>query len=317
MYKVLLLLIVFCFLGGSIAASCDSFFHDLPWPEPQGLAGVKTVKLCQTQGSRKRSLYATLFSTDHRIPIYAANVVRLRKNRKIHQRPAGSLWKRVASNLCTGSQPKGTLYSAITTVDSGTLNLCKKWQAVDSDYFKNGLGLDRGHLTPNHINAGDVQKQQATFTLTNAAPQFAGFNRFAWRIYECMIENAIPLLAENERVYILTGVGGEVLNPDGTYLRLKNRVHVPGYFFKAVCYPGNPSKNKLPWGFAVVKTNEPKWETPGTQNFMTLQKFADNHFVDSPFGPECMGAKYGRFKAVFKAWYSIMKANCLKKPYSG
>ena len=36
------------------------------------------------------------------------------------------------------------------------------------------------------MNNHDAEAQDATFTLTNVAPQFSRFNELAWREYECL-----------------------------------------------------------------------------------------------------------------------------------
>jgi len=36
------------------------------------------------------------------------------------------------------------------------------------------------------VNNHDAEAQDATFTLTNVAPQFSRFNELAWREYECL-----------------------------------------------------------------------------------------------------------------------------------
>ena len=36
------------------------------------------------------------------------------------------------------------------------------------------------------VNNHDPEAQDATFTLTNVAPQFSRFNELAWREYECL-----------------------------------------------------------------------------------------------------------------------------------
>ena len=43
------------------------------------------------------------------------------------------------------------------------------------------------------MNNHDVEAQDATFTLTNVAPQFSRFNELAWREYECLGADSINI----------------------------------------------------------------------------------------------------------------------------
>ncbi|KAI2644831.1 Nuclease [Labeo rohita] len=59
-------------------------------------------------------------------------------------------------------------------------NIIKRYQAISSDYSNSGY--DRGLLNPNSFHCEESRK--ATFTLTNAAPIDAGFNRIHWKNWE-------------------------------------------------------------------------------------------------------------------------------------
>ena len=291
--------------------ACKHFFNGAPWPHFKGSSYSTTVQLCQTQGSDTTPLYATLYDTSQKIPVYSANKVILDPKKKTHKRPGGYLWKRVASNLCGNSLPSGTIFSAIKTVSAATLDDCERWQAVDNDYYKNGLDLDRGHLSPNSINSRNIKKQWATFTLTNAAPQYSGFNRNLWRVYECITEQAILQLVPNEPVFIITGVAGKAKDQNGKALKLRNRVQVPGSFWKAVCYPGNRHQNKPAWGYAITKNNDKIVRTPSASNYMTLKEFSRRHFDDAPFSPECLRADFGKFEElVFPNFSKFITTHC-------
>ena len=299
-------------------ASCEEYFQGKPWPRPKGTRSP--VKLCQTQSENDSSptkqisanpivFYATLFDTYRRTPLYSANRVKLSLKEHHVTRPSSNLWKRVATGLCDNSIPQTAIYSNIANVDKSTLESCKKLQAVDDDYH-NDMDLDRGHLSPSHINGVDIAKQKSTFTLTNAAPQYAKFNRNSWRFYEGFTESFIRKHAPEEYVYIMTGVFGAALDQNGDEIWLygntpNKRVKVPGYYWKAVCYPGNKQLNKKPWGFAFVKENINETVNHDFKSYISLKEFAQKYFEDLPFGPECMNTSPKVLKSLFSDWFEF------------
>ena len=288
----------------SNVVECNQYFHGKPWPQLKNTSNQHLVRLCQSKQGYDSSImleraekpitfYATLFDTYRRTPLYSANVVQLSARMPNYSRPAAYLWKRVAAGLCHISIPQTAIYSDITFVNASTLESCKNLQAIEADYYRNNMNLDRGHLSPSHINCRNKAKNVATFTLTNAAPQYARFNRYSWKDYELHIEKLIRKLAPEEPVYILTGISGSALDKNGKEIWLfgnttKKRVKVPGYYWKAVCYPGNEKLNKTAWGFAYVKKNIDKVLSPNYKSYITLKKFAQKYFKDPPFGPKCM-----------------------------
>ena len=298
------------------SASCDWFFNGDPWPAMKRSSKSENVRLCQTVRDSKIPLYATLFDTEFRRPVYSANRVRLDPNATVNARPKNkNLWKRVASNLCGNTLPTQTIYSAIRLVyKAGTFKKCKRWQAVNDDYSNNGLNLDRGHLSPSSINSRNKQKQLATFTLTNVAPQFSEFDNKSWKTYECVTEKSILQLVPKEPVFIITGVYGAARDQNKKALWLKKRVLVPGRYWKAVCYPGNSDANKPAWGYtryAIVQKNENEEKVPDYRNYVPLDKFAENYFEDNPFGSDCMKATFGKFgEEVLDNWNNFISTHC-------
>ena len=167
-------------------------------------------------------------------------------------------------------------------------------------------------MAPCKINSRNQAKQWSTFTLTNAAPQYPKFNSHTWRIYECVTETSILQLVPNEPVYIITGVVGAAKDRNNQSIKLKNRVLVPGRFWKAVCYPGNGTKEA--WGYAIVDENKFSSSKPDPSKYKTLRKFAKEYFADPPFGPECMEASFGEFgKYLFPSQWNITVRNCFSK----
>lgn len=306
-----------------VKGSCNEYFHGLPWPMLKDVGDDSTrslVKLCQKfENGTGVTLYATLYNTFTRIPIYSANKVVLYPNQKINPRPDEDAWKKVATGLCNiGVLPKTPIYSNLGHVKSEMYKKCRKFQAVTSDYTNNHMGFDRGHLSPNHINSRNCEKQLGTFTLTNAAPQYADFNEQSWRIFECVTEFTIIDFVPGEPVYIITGTYGSALDKHGKPIWLnknnstkfyKNPVKAPGFYWKAVCYPGN-NNGKDPWAYAVIEKNVNKVTTANYSDYITLKEFSQKYFVDPPFGDVCMNAGFGQFSKVFPIWDSYVKKNC-------
>ena len=68
---------------------------------------------------------------------------------------------------------------------------------------ENGQQLHRGHMNPSNINSFDEKFMKATFTLTNAAPQFQASNSGPWRVFESKIANYAKKCGGT--LYLLTG----------------------------------------------------------------------------------------------------------------
>lgn len=284
------------------SASCDEFFHGPAWPMTKGYANKGVVKLCQNQKHSKQTIvFATLFSTKDRYPIYTANKVVLVPKGHEYPRPEPYLWTRVSLTLCNIQElPTQPVLSMIGHVAKHLRDQCGKYQALNEDYVDNTLDLNRGHLSPNAINNEDLTKQSGTFTLTNAAPQFALFNQFSWREYECVAQYTILELVPKEEVFIMTGTYGTAYdsyhNPLFIDGKETNPVKVPGYYWKIVCYAGNATENKDPWAYAIIQKNINVKSRATYASYMLLKDFASKYFVDPPFGEDCMNAPFGAFE---------------------
>uniref|UniRef100_A0A671MJ97 Endonuclease n=1 Tax=Sinocyclocheilus anshuiensis TaxID=1608454 RepID=A0A671MJ97_9TELE len=118
-------------------------------------------------------------------------------------------------------------------------------QALSDDY-KNS-GFDRGHLAPVY-QAESQSCADATFTLTNAAPQNLSFNRGQWRKLE---ENIAIFLNSECKLYTVYTVTGVV--PGAS--QIKNRVNVPSHFLTAYCCLDNNKKCQFSKGFIGENKN--------------------------------------------------------------
>ena len=252
------LMLVFLTVADSEDVNCDMFFSGIPWPIPKDKSSP--VKLCQTQFKQQNYkawgnpappivYFATLFDIYRRTPLYSANRVKLGKTayNGTNNRSSSRLWNRVACGLCKESFSNDEIYSEISNRRTCKCKIdLHKWQALNDDYTKTKFNVDRGHLTPSHINLGNQSKEQATFTLTNVAPQNFSFNRGAWAQCENFIEHFIRQHAPEKFVYIMTGVSGSARNKaTNKEIWLKNnQVKVPKYFWKAVCFPSDDQSSE-------------------------------------------------------------------------
>lgn len=83
-------------------------------------------------------------------------------------------------------------------------------QGNDALYYKNVDKADKGHLNPVQINSFDQNHVKATFTYSNAVPQYLGFNRGPWKTFEGRIVNYVQTMCAAKKptggkMYLMTG----------------------------------------------------------------------------------------------------------------
>ena len=83
-------------------------------------------------------------------------------------------------------------------------------QGNDALYYKNVDKADKGHLNPVQINSFDINHVKATFTYSNAVPQYLGFNRGQWKKFEGLIVNYVRTkcaakMPTGGKMYLMTG----------------------------------------------------------------------------------------------------------------
>ena len=299
------------------SVSCDYFFHGDAWPMLNTTNSSEVVKLCQSVNVQNEIFYASLYNVKTRIPVYSANVVSLNTSSNL-PRPGDKYWHRVSLSLCNLKQTKLPSHPILSNVGhTKVLDVCGHFQAEARDYLNvyDEYHLERGHLSPNSINAYDEDKQISTFTLTNAAPQYKLFNEESWRVYECAVKQMIIDLVPNELVYIITGTYSYALDKNGEPFWINenhtdhtNPVLVPGFYWKAVCYPG--SKQKKPWAFGIIEENINVKKHTSSSSFQNIQEFSDNYFTKDLFGQVCMNAGFGESKSILDKWESYIHKNC-------
>ena len=99
--------------------------------------------------------------------------------------------------------------------------------STPEDYKRSGY--DRGHLCPAADMSFDVRAMSETFYMSNMSPQDPAFNRGAWK----RLEEQIRKRARKELLYVVTG---PVFKNNKGHIG-KNRVTVPGYYYKLFYAP--------------------------------------------------------------------------------
>ncbi|KAL7846051.1 hypothetical protein AOLI_G00242430 [Acnodon oligacanthus] len=191
---------------------CPEFFAD-----PKGDRSSPTVfpgndykQICQKREDTYE--YATLYDTANRIPVYSAYKFEgLQSCIRIDKWFIEPQLEDLGPQMISES------------------NMIQK-QAVNQDYEKKSRPLyDKGHLAPVY-HARSKSCADATFTLTNAAPQDRSFNRGQWRKTEEGVAEDVKQKCKGNCVYIVTGVV-----PDYNKPLLNNKVRIPSHFWTAYC----------------------------------------------------------------------------------
>jgi endonuclease G len=97
---------------------------------------------------------------------------------------------------------------------------------LDTDY--RASGFSRGHMVPAEDLAFSDASIQATFLLSNVAPQRQALNAGRWR----QLENAVRRIAAgSDAVYVFTG---PIFDSPGSTFIGTSRVAVPTHFYKVI-----------------------------------------------------------------------------------
>ena len=114
--------------------------------------------------------------------------------------------------------------------------------------------LSRGHMNPSVINSFDLNFMKATFTLTNAVPQFQASNSGPWQEFETKIRDYAKNICgpRGGTLYFLTGRSQNSIIPDplNPYKAVQDKLYtVP------IPYP----KDKFLGGTVKLETPRSVW----------------------------------------------------------
>lgn len=198
--------------GDAGFGECDQFFY--AGTPPEGLAAEGHVKICQRSAGSER--FATLYSTEDRIPVYSAF-------RAPRPAPAGAepLWL-VEPQI---DDPNSNLEEVIKEADAiTTVNSLGSKQALTTDYLDSDY--QSGQLYPFSLS-NDLQ--MATFTLTNAAPMTQTFQERWYMNLNSLMDRALtPQCGSGNDLYIITGA----VPSD---IKVKDKVTIPKFVWLAAC----------------------------------------------------------------------------------
>ncbi|XP_051982304.1 endonuclease domain-containing 1 protein-like [Xyrauchen texanus] len=191
--------------------TCDIFFAEKQ--PPTVFSEDQYKKICQTLNGIV--YYATLYDTENKIPVYSAYTYEGKKN--CERRNYWYIEPQLDDNNAEEDMGKDNKKKLSTQ------------QAVNEDYdIAVKIGFHRGHLAP--VSQANSQSCVfATFTLTNAAPQYRSFNQGKWRVVEGNLVSTLESNCQRNTAYIVTGV------VPGNDSKLNNRVNVPSHFWTTYC----------------------------------------------------------------------------------
>uniref|UniRef100_A0A8C1VGS0 Endonuclease domain-containing 1 protein-like n=1 Tax=Cyprinus carpio TaxID=7962 RepID=A0A8C1VGS0_CYPCA len=224
---------------------CGQFFAN--GKSPTRFPNPQYRQICQTLNNVV--YYATFYDTHNKIPVYSAYKFEGLKDCKRQKK-----WYIEPQLDDNNASPNMQFEKDVKKQGRGD------HQALNRDYMKSDH--DKGHLEP-VFQANSQGCADATFTLTNAAPQNPSFNRGQWRkLEEEMARNlSDQCLPKKYTVYIVTGVVPGTKN-------INNRVTVPSHFWTAYCCLDNNNKCQISGRFIGKNKNN----APENTSEMDLKK---------------------------------------------
>ncbi|KAF7689791.1 endonuclease domain-containing 1 protein-like [Silurus meridionalis] len=250
---------------GDFIRDCPGFFLKLNGviSPPTRFVGNQYKQICQTLNDKVE--FASFYDTNNRIPVYSA-------------------YKFIGKVNCTRRSGKWFIEPQLDDQTQG-VNMKSEsggtygdHQALNKDYEKQTPRGEyhKGHLVPVY-HSSTQSCANATFTLTNAAPQEASFNIRWFHHAESKMEEKMSTDCINKgwNAYVVTGVV-----PGNT--KLKNRVLIPSHYWTACCCLDNNDVPKLSLGYYAENINK------SVINEVTLQALENE-----------LNIKYGQNFAVF------------------
>jgi len=127
--------------------------------------------------------------------------------------------------------------------------------------------LDRGHMNPSGINSFNSNFMKATFTLTNAVPQFKTSNQGPWKTFEQRIysyaKHTCGAGSRSGTLYLLTGTSNFGLKPDPNNGKLVQDTTITLPYSKTKFNPKGKGEVTLVTPRAVWTAGCCVWKEPG------------------------------------------------------
>ncbi|XP_063161941.1 endonuclease domain-containing 1 protein [Candoia aspera] len=193
-------------------AECDVFFYQQA--PPQGFLDERAAKICQKY--RREPRFATLYSTQERVPLYSA----------FRYSEGGPPGEEEESWLVEPQidDPENGLEEMVPEAEI-TVDHLGRNQALRADYADSGY--ERGNLNPSSLHKDD--HQVATHTLTNTVPISPPFQElWHWEVEELVSQGLAPHCQNGEDLYLLSGAV-----PSAE--KVKDKVAVPKFLWLAAC----------------------------------------------------------------------------------
>ncbi|KAK6481203.1 hypothetical protein HHUSO_G17402 [Huso huso] len=202
--------------------TCNQFFYKNI--EPTGL-DPNYVRICQKYNDKYD--FATLYSTDKRIPIYSAYQFNFDPCEST-ARP--QTW--FIEPQLSGEEEENMIHPGQNK------NAYKERQAISDFYVHTDFNCSQ--LNPSEYQCN--KERMTTFTLTNAVPLDQCFNRVQWQKYKDWVKSLLMPFAGKGTAYFVTGVvpSGKLIPEKELHTENMvwdfNMVAVPSHVWTALCF---------------------------------------------------------------------------------
>ncbi|KAF4100865.1 hypothetical protein G5714_019061 [Onychostoma macrolepis] len=243
---------------------CSEFFSEGQPPVIPGILNpnsdhARYKKICQKYSFTSVGsgyMFATLYDTESRIPVFSAYKYTGRGNFDRPHIP----WK---------IEPQ-------LDPHVGDMTAPYKNQAINEDYFLNDYGMNRGHLFPS-CHAANVFTAESTFTLTNIVPQYSAFNAGGWNRMEIESQESMNTNCTDNNGKVLAHVlTGAIPGKN----KLNGRVNIPSYMWMAFCCY-NSKRLWVSQAYWALNKKERDDEAINKTSLQKLQQFLSQNWVEN------------------------------------
>jgi len=245
---------------------------------PMNLPGVdktdvKQKEIVQTVDNDPTPYFVSLFDFNRNIPFYSAYTV-------------------TSANSKKGKDPNVATLKKNIKWRNPVLSLDDSYSAVfEIVKDKVGAQLTRGHLNPAGINDFSAKFWKATYTLSNAAPQYKELNEGQWVNFETLVRNYAKKCGNTDRqgtLYLLSGTSNTGLEPGtSTTDPVQKRINLPHdkVDWKTYINDNLPFIPRAFWIAGCCLWEEPRWSSwprlsrlfPSVQRAESFATMANNH----------------------------------------